>query len=292
MTVRALAISAALGLAAPAPVKLMDWDDLMRRPLPTADAKVAYGPALEQFAEVWTPKGRGPFPVVLMIHGGCWRSNIANLAIMNYAADDLRRREVAVWNVEYRGIDRPGGGYPGTFGDVAAAAEALKREAPTRNFDLARLAFLGHSAGGHLALWLAGAKRIEAGPLARKASLDPRAVVSLGGLPDLATAGEGCGDKAVRAIRGEPSADRPDPLADTSAAALLPLGVRQVLINGELDDTAPPKLAEDYAARATSAGDRVVVPNAGHVEEIAPGSAAWDRAADIIAKAVAPKSGP
>ena len=277
----------ALLLAAAAPAPLMGWDDLQRRPLPQADATIAYGPAPEQRVQLWRPAGRGPFPVVFMIHGGCWRSNLANLTIMNYAADDLRRRGIAVWNVEYRGIDRPGGGYPGTYQDVSAAAETLAREAGPRGLRLDRLAIVGHSAGGHLAVWLAGSGKIGAGPLKQPPALHPAAVISLGGLPDLATAGAGCGEKAVTAIAGAASAGRPDPLADTSGAALLPLGVRQVVLNGALDDTSTPQLAAAYAARARTAGDRValiVVPAEGHVEEIAPGAAAWDRAAAIVAR--------
>lgn len=284
----AVVLAAALLLGAWAPAKLMDWDDLVARPLPQADVRIAYGAAPEQFAELWTPAGRGPFPVVLMIHGGCWRSNLAQLTIMNYAAADLRRRGIAVWNVEYRGIDRPGGGYPGTFQDVAAAAAALQTAAPAHRLDLDRLVFVGHSAGGHLAAWLAGANRIGKGPLAHAATLRPREVVSLGGLPDLSTASAGCGAKAVKAMTGEPGPDRPDPLADTSAAALLPFGVGQVVLNGAEDDTSTPDLARAYAAKALAAGDRVeriVVPGEGHVEEIAPGSAAWNRAAARIVEA-------
>src|SRR5262252_800336 len=106
------------------PMPLMDWPALLGRPLPTGAERIAYGPSPEQVADLWLPAGKGPFPVVLMVHGGCWLSDVAKLTIMNYAAEDLRRRGYAVWNIEYRGVDRPGGGYPGTFEDVAAGADA------------------------------------------------------------------------------------------------------------------------------------------------------------------------
>ena len=143
--------------------KLMDWPDLLGRPLPAPSEKIAYGPGPMQFGELWIPEGKGPFPVVLMVHGGCWLSGVAKLSIMNYAADDLRRRGIAVWNIEYRGVDRPGGGYPGTFQDVAAGADALATIAPAHHLRLDRVVALGHSAGGHFVLWLAARPRLPAG---------------------------------------------------------------------------------------------------------------------------------
>src|SRR5581483_2347921 len=119
-------------LAAPAASAqaLMTWQDLMRAPLPHASRKIAYGAGPGQFAELWLPERPGPHPVVLMAHGGCWQAKIASLQIMNYIAEDLRRRGIAVWNIEYRGVDQSGGGYPGTFVDVANAADALRAAAP------------------------------------------------------------------------------------------------------------------------------------------------------------------
>ena len=143
--------------------KLMDWPDLLGRPLPAPSEKIAYGPDPMQFGELWIPDGKGPFPVVLMVHGGCWLSGVAKLSIMNYAADDLRQRGIAVWNIEYRGVDRPGGGYPGTFQDVAAGADALATIAPAHHLRLDRVVALGHSAGGHFVLWLAARSRLPAG---------------------------------------------------------------------------------------------------------------------------------
>jgi acetyl esterase/lipase len=287
---RALAaiLAGALCLAAAPAPKLMGWQDLLDRPLPHPDAKIAYGPSPEQFAELWLPKGRGPFPVALMIHGGCWRSDVASLSIMNYAADDLRKRGVAVWNVEYRGVDRPGGGYPGTYQDVAAAAHALAREAPARGLDLDRLAYVGHSAGGHLAVWLAGADKIAAGPLAHTQAPPPREVVILGGLPDLASAAQGCGDQAVAAMTGA-GAGRPDPLADTSGAALLPLGVQQVVASGELDGVSTMKMNDAWESKSRAAGDavlRIVALKVGHVEEITPEAQAWKLPATQVANAL------
>jgi len=100
-----------------------------------------------------------------MVHGGCWQTEIADRRIMNWIADDLRRRGIAVWNIDYRGIDRAGGGYPGTFADAATAADALRQHSARHRLDIGRLVAVGHSAGGHLALWLAARAQWHGGPL-------------------------------------------------------------------------------------------------------------------------------
>jgi len=213
-----LATSASAG-----PARLMDWPELLGRPLPAPTERIAYGPGPMQFGELWLPAGTGPFPVVLMVHGGCWLSSVATLGIMNYAADDLRRRGIAVWNIEYRGVDRPGGGYPGTFHDVAAGADALTRIAADHPLNVGKVVALGHSAGGHLVLWLAARPRLPAASALKTAAPLPIAgVVSLGGLPDLEPeAARGvCGDGTIARLVGVPSAGHPRVYAETSPAEL------------------------------------------------------------------------
>src|SRR3546814_15180292 len=126
---------------------------------------------------------------------------------MNWIADDLRKRGIAVWNIDYRGVDRPGGGYPGTFLDAAAAADALAANASRYNLDTSPLVATGHSAGGHLALWLAGRPRLpEDSPLRNGSPIKIDAVVSLGALPDPVDAarppGDGCSPDIVDTLRG------------------------------------------------------------------------------------------
>src|SRR4051812_20720119 len=178
--------------------ELMKWPALLERPRPEPDATIAYGADQMQKVDLWLPAGKGPHPTVLMVHGGCWQSEIADRRIMNWIAEDLRRRGIAVWNIDYRGVDRPGGGYPGTFQDAAAAADALRAHAGQYRLDISRLVATGHSAGGHLALWLAGRPRLPQGSPLRSADPVPiHAVVSLGGLPDLeegARSENGCGN--------------------------------------------------------------------------------------------------
>ncbi len=270
--------------AASGPDGLMAWPDLLERPRPAPSFTLPYGDHPLQIVDLWLPDGPGPHPVVLMVHGGCWQTAIADRRIMNWIAEDLRGRGIAVWNIDYRGVDRAGGGYPGTFQDAAAAADALRVHAGTYGFDLSRLVAIGHSAGGHLALWLAARPRLPDGSPLRSADPIPiHAVVSLGGLPDLEEAarppGSGCGTEVVARIGG-------GRFAETSVPRLGPLGVHQVLINGLQDRIIPTSYAEGYARPMRAAGDDVrvrMIDRTGHVELIAPESAAWAAAVEEIA---------
>ena len=277
---------ALLGSAAPAMTAdrpLLTWLGLTGRPRPHADATISYGADPYQKVDVWLPAGRDPHPVVLMVHGGCWTTGIADRTLMDWIAADLRSGGIAVWNIDYRGVDRPGGGYPGTFADVAAAADALAVNARRFHLDTRRVVAVGHSAGGHLALWLAARPRLPAdSPLHVAHPLPVAHVVSLGGLPDLeATAAapdNGCGTEVVRQLTG-------GHYADTSVPRLLPLGVPQELVNGREDRIIPYRLATGYVAQARAKGDPVTlhtVANTGHVELIAPESAAWAETKRLI----------
>jgi acetyl esterase/lipase len=273
--------------AATGPDGLMTWPDLLERPRPEPSATISYGSDQMQKLDLWLPDGRGPHPTVLMVHGGCWQTEIADRRIMNWIADDLRRRGIAVWNIDYRGVDRAGGGYPGTFQDSAAAADSLRDHAGRHRLDLSRLVAIGHSAGGHLALWLAGRSRLPAGSPLRTADPIPiRTVISLGGLPDLEEAarppGSGCGTEVIERISG-------GRFEETSVPRLAPLGARQILINGLQDRIIPASYAEGYAAAMRGAGDPVevrMIDRTGHVELIAPGTPAWAATVEEIEKAL------
>jgi hypothetical protein len=139
---RALAVGVCAALAAvawpaaPAVADPISFMDLLARPRPAATARIHYGNAPSQFADLWLPDGNGPHPVVAMLHGGCWRADLPGVDLMAYAADDLRRRGIAVWNIEYRRLGEAGGGYPGTFEDVAAAVDWLRKIADANKLDL------------------------------------------------------------------------------------------------------------------------------------------------------------
>ena len=272
--------------SATASPKVLSWSDLLSRPRPQPTRTVAYGKDRNQVADLWLPSGTGPHPAVVMIHGGCWQASIANRTIMNYAAEDLRRRGMAVWNIEYRSVDQSGGGYPGTFRDVGAALDRLQIEAPLDHISLKHVVAVGHSAGGQLALWAAARYKLPAGsPLHWAGPLPITGVVDIAGIPNLKTdTHTACGAAVLRKLTGAPSSRRPDVYADTSPAALLPLGPPQVVIHGAQDTTVPPAVGEAYVASARAAGDKVAFhsPPGNHVSEITPGEPGWEDAAASV----------
>jgi acetyl esterase/lipase len=270
--------------------RLMTWDDLLSRPRPKAQQTVRWGTGATDVVDVWLPDGAGPHPVVLMVHGGCWQKSIADRTLMDWAAEDLRTQGMAVWNIEYRGVDEAGGGYPGTFLDVAHAADAMRTHAVGFNLDLMKVAAFGHSAGGHLAMWLAARPKLPRNsPMWTEDPLKLVGVVNSGGLADLKASApvtqRECLASIMDQLTGDISAQRADVLSDTSPVSMFPLRVRQVSMNGEEDGIAPAMLGEDITRKAKAAGDRaevVVVPATGHVELVAPGTDAFAREVAVL----------
>lgn len=244
-----------------------------------------YGSRPSNVADLWLPEeAAGPLPVVVLLHGGYWRGAYTK-QLMNGLARDLARRGMAAWNVEYRrtGPLGRGGGWPGTFEDVAAGVDAVRG---LEDVDCRSVVLCGHSAGGHLALWAAARRHQAPGALVGHGSgrpLVPAGVVALAGVADLASAATGRGRSAVAALLGpDPSGER---LRQVSPMALLPLGVPQVLVHGSADDVLPVSATRRYAAAARAAGDDVivdVVDGAGHRTVIDPASRAWAVAAGHI----------
>lgn len=256
---------------------LMVWEDLLSRPRPAPDATVSYGADALQIVDVWRPKGSGPHPAVLMIHGGCWQTEIAERHIMNWIADDLRSHGVGVWNIEYRGVDR-GGGYPGTYLDVGAAADMFAAKRAEYGFRTdAPVVAIGHSAGGHLALWLARRPGLAKGDALRGATpLKVDFAISQGGLPDLRAQMElpdhGCGNESASAMaKGE--------FARTSPPEMPKSRTRELQFNNDLDQIAPPSFGTAYGAKM------VTTPDEGHAELIAPETVSWGKQRAVILKA-------
>lgn len=282
--VASVSLAAAPALAAPATV-----GDYMSQPQAKAAAHIAYGAAPAQAVELFLPKGEGPHPVVILIHGGCYLAEYEGLRQTSGIAADLAERGYAVWNVEYRKLGEAGAGYPGTFLDVADAVDRLRAEAPRYGLDTRRVVALGHSAGGHLALWAAArAKLPKSSPLWRADPLPVRAVVSLGGIGDLEGQGHifagACGPEPIPKVIG--AASRPHPYADTSPAELLPTGAPIVMISGDLDHVMPPVTGRAYAERVRKAGDAaeaIAIPGASHFDVVIPTTAAWKVVVDAIA---------
>jgi acetyl esterase/lipase len=242
-----------------------------------------YGPERDQVAELRLPNGPGPHPVVVLIHGGAWKA-LWRKDLMASMAVDLARRGFATWNVEFRRLGC-GGGWPVTFDDLAKAIGALEGLAATEPVDPARAVFVGHSSGGHLALWAAAPGKVPVRPIA---------VVSLAGLSDLVEGARrrmfGGDNTAAELVGGSPE-EVPERYALASPRALLPLGVPQTLVQG-LDDHLHDLVDQNRAHRraAEAAGDTVrlvELEGAGHMDLIEPASAAWPAVAAEIERAFA-----
>jgi len=241
-----------------------------------------YGTEPDQVGELWLPGGsaapaRG-WPVAVLLHGGFWRA-LHTFELMRPLAADLTQRGMAVWNLEYRRVGGPGGGWPGTLEDVAAGVDALAGLAGSRRLDLARMVAIGHSAGGQLALWAAARPGLPAGaPGAGPVAVRP-AAVSLAGVCDLvAAAGDDLGEGAAVAFLGSTPGEAPDRYALASPLARLPLGASQLLVHGDADDRVPVGQSRAYAAAAAAAGDPVdllELPGVDHMAVIDPSSPAW-----------------
>lgn len=244
--------------------------------------RFAYGAESLQFGDLYVPQGSGPHPIVILIHGGFWRSAYG-LKLMNGLAGDLVQKGIAAWNIEYRRVGDTGGGWPGTLLDVARATDYLARLAPIYGLDLARLVPVGHSAGGQLALWLAARSRLPKNSqlAVSKTPLPLAGAVSLAGASDLKLVWElNLGHGAATALLGGSPIKVPERYSAASPAALLPLGIPQVLIHGKRDNLVPLLVSQHYAQKAALAGDRVTLielPGADHFVLIDPGSAAWQR---------------
>ena len=146
--------------AAVPPAQRLRPADVDRLPSKPADTRIPYGSDPLQFGELRLPKGSGPFPLAVVIHGGCWVRTYATLQNTAALADSLRDAGIATWNIEYRRVDDPGGGWPGTFTDIADAIDLVRVIARDHPIDLSRVVTVGHSAGAHLALWAAARGRL------------------------------------------------------------------------------------------------------------------------------------
>ncbi|MEO8993287.1 MAG: alpha/beta fold hydrolase, partial [Rhodanobacter sp.] len=269
-------LSIAPGAGADAPPKLLRWSELSAMPLPPPAKRITYGSASQQFGELRLPEGPGPFPVVVLVHGGCWMAAY-DYVYMTRMAAWLAQRGVATWTIEFRRVGDDGGGWPGTFLDVANATDALRHIAKTEPLDLKRVYAAGHSAGGQLALWLATRPRLaKDSELYRPDPLPMHGVLGLAAVTDLYAYRQGPPDSchgAVDQVMGGSPKEYPRRYAETSPRQWLPLGVPQVFIQGDHDPIVAPAPVRSYVEAAKAAGDRaelLTLPNAGHFEASTP----------------------
>jgi acetyl esterase/lipase len=232
---------------------------------PPADVRLRYGRDEHQFGDLRLPKGSGPLPAAMFIHGGFWRARY-DLAHAGFVCAALTKAGCITWNTEYRRVGNRGGGWPGSFEDITAAYQFLKQLAGKYPIDLQRIVVLGHSAGGELALALA----------AHHNSM--QAVVALAGVVNLRRAWKlHLSNDAVVEFLGGPPDRVPDHYHEASPAEL-DIHCRQLLTHGTEDDTVPVQMSRDYVKQKQQKHENVTlleIPKAGHLDLIDPESQAW-----------------
>jgi acetyl esterase/lipase len=257
----------------------MSEDILSLRP-PPADARVAYGADPNQFFDLRQPgagKIKGPFPLVINIHGGYWRAKY-NLDHCGHMCAALTAKGLLTANLEYRRVGDLGGAWPETFADVRAAYQFLVQSAHARSLDRERIVVMGHSAGGQLALCLAAHEQ------------SVRRVVSLAGVVDLQRAYQLhlSNNAVVEFLRGKPD-EVPDHYAEADPMRLSITQARQRVIHGSVDHEVPVDFSRNYVAfkqKRTGKEKEDVqlleIADAGHFDLIDPRSAAWKKVEETV----------
>jgi acetyl esterase/lipase len=261
---------------------MIAYSELIATPAPPPDHRIAYGSETLQFGELRLPRWSEPTPLVVFIHGGCWRSQY-DLKHLGGAAAALVEEGFAVWTIEYRRIGDANGGWPGTFDDIANAVDHVRKlGAQFPSIDTNRVVLMGHSAGGQLALWAASRKQNEQAGLFRSSipPLKVAGVVSLAGITDLAeygTGADGC-NQSVTPLMGGTLQQVPQRYRAVSPIERVPTGVFIRLVHGDADPIVPIAQSKTFLDRARMAGDRVeldVVAGGGHFDLLSPQSPAW-----------------
>lgn len=236
-----------------------------------------YGDHDAAFGDLWLPaEGDDQVPVVVLVHGGFWRAGFG-LDLMDGLAASVAASGWAAWNIEYRRVGA-GGGYPETFDDVAAAVDHLAAD-PHPRLDLGRVAIVGHSAGGQLAVWAASRPSLEPGTDWSEPRVRPLLAVAQAGVLDLVECAEsGLGGGACPDLLGGVPADVPDRYARTSPVALAPAAAPVLAVHGTADGNVPLSQTERYVAAAEAAGGAVrtrIVEGADHFDVIDPQHESW-----------------
>lgn len=274
-----LVLASAAHAAAPAMTPTLSWSELQALPLPKPGTRIVYGAEPAQFGELRLPdrkKFKPPYPVVILIHGGCWLADY-DYGYITRLGHWISGQGLASWTIEYRRLGDEGGGWPGSFQDVAQAADTLREIARSDPLDLNRVFAAGHSAGGQLALWLASRKQLgDDSELVTNQPLPIKGVLGLAAITDLAQyrigPAESCNASVDRLLGGTPET-QPRRYAETSPRARLPLNVRQVFVQGLRDPIVPMDSVRAYVEAAQQAGDAATLlplAGAGHFETAVP----------------------
>jgi acetyl esterase/lipase len=274
-------------LLAQQPPKLVTWQEIAALPVPPADAVIAYGTDSLQFGELRLPQGEGPFPVVVVVHGGCWLSEY-DRQYMAHLSQVITQAGFATLNLEFRRVGDAGGGFPGTFLDVAKGADHVRRLAEDYPLNSKQVVVIGHSAGGHLGLWLAARQNLpESSPLYMRKPLKLKGVVSLAGITDLEafSRDKGSCNEAVPLLMGGMPEEQPMRYAAASPIALLPLKVPSRLVQGTLDPIVPVAQSQHFVEAAKAKGDDaqlILLKEAGHFDLVFPTSPVYQSVLEAV----------
>jgi len=288
-----LILGFALNNSRPARAQVISLKEALNLPKPPADHRIPYGDDRNQFGDLRLPSGDGPFPVVIVIHGGCYQAKY-DLTLLSSFCADLTAAGVATWDLEYRRVGNEGGGWPGTFEDVARGSDHLRVVAQSYPIDLTRVVAVGHSAGGHFVAWLAARSRLPKGSVLYSGDPIPLlGVVPLAGVMDSRADLKGgvCEKVTPKLLGGLPS-EVPDHYDQTSPIELLPIGVPIRSIIGDQDDPVLIDMVKRYDEKARAAGDDSklsIVEGAGHFELTTPGSFAWGLVKETVLSLLEPK---
>jgi acetyl esterase/lipase len=273
--------------------------DILSKPVLSADHRIHYDAGPYQFGDLWLPQTRGSsrVPLVVFFHGGWWKSKY-DLGYAGYLCAALKKEGIATWSVEYRRVGETGGGWPATFQDTAAGFDYAAKLAKSYPLDLSRVITMGHSAGGHLAFWVAGRHHIDShseiyqprpqvplrGAIALAGAVDLRLTIDLSGYFTFAH------DKQeIYNLMGGRPEDLPERYKSGSPGDLLPFHVPQIVIQGTADDQIPPELPSRWAEVSRRLGDTATVkmiPSADHFDLVDPESEAWGTVRDSVRKMV------
>jgi len=273
----------------------MSSESILSQAPPPADARISYGSEPLQFFDLRLPTatglnptgpanltkvipskpssaagGRGRvegsafFPLVIFIHGGFWRAKY-DLIHAGHLCAALTIAGAATANLEYRRVGNPGGGWPGSLHDIESAFQFISAMAQEKRLDLDRVAVIGHSAGGQLALALASRHP------------NVRGVVALAPVSDLRRAYDLhlSNDAFVEFFGGTP-AERPKSYAEASPSDLA-ISVPQIILHGTHDDTVPIEMSRSYVETKRKGDEnvRLIELDCGHFEVIDPSSTVW-----------------